>query len=71
MIKPKTFAGAYAGQRYTCTFDPIAKAWVWRVEYMRTYSHFGAASSPFVAASQARRHINRMNARVIREEEME
>ena len=70
-IPPKVVVGTFAGQRYTCTFDPISKTWVWSVEYVRKYPRFGAATTSSYAALHARRFITKMNRWTIMEEESE
>lgn len=71
-IPPKVASFDHGGQRYTCRFDPNApadKRWVWTVDYIRTYRHFGHASTMEGASANARRLIHRLNVDKLKQEE--
>lgn len=73
-IPPKTITDTHAGQRYVVTFDPKApphEQWVWVVDYVRVYSHYGASPTAEAAGVKARRLIHRMNQHKSAQEENE
>jgi len=73
-IPPKSIVDAHTGQKYTCTFDPNAskdRQWVWRVDYTRVYTFYGACPTAEAATKQARRKIHNLNMHMDREDENE
>jgi hypothetical protein len=60
-IPPKVTIHEHGGQRYTITYDPVSKRWVWIVNYVETYTYFGEANTAEAAAIAARRKIHNMN----------
>ena len=63
LIPPKSETFEHAGQRYTCTYDPNAppdKRWVWKVDYVCTFTYFGSSPSMENAAKAARLKIHKL-----------
>jgi hypothetical protein len=60
-IPPKSETHDHAGQRYTITYDPGSRGYVWSVGYVRIYKFFGESSTYEKAATAARKAIHRMN----------
>lgn len=68
-IPPKATSHEHAGQRYTITYDPVARRWTWIVNYVRKHNFFGDAESAEAASRQARRQIHNLNKGIIEIEE--
>jgi hypothetical protein len=61
-------------QRYTCTFDPNAPPharWAWEVNFVRSFKYFGTAPSLPLADRHARKRIQQLLDRVVKQEEAE
>ncbi len=73
-IPPKVVNSTHMHQRYTCTFDPNApphERWAWQVDFTRTYKHFGTAPSLPLADKRARKRIQELMGRIVKQEEAE
>jgi hypothetical protein len=73
-IPPKVVSSIHMHQRYTCTFDPNAPPharWAWEVNFVRSFKYFGTAPSLPLADRHARKRIQQLLDRVVKQEEAE
>lgn len=60
-IPPKSETHAHAGQNFTITYDPVAREYVWAVNYVRVYKFFNGCPTYQKAYNAARRKIHELN----------
>lgn len=59
-VKPKCLSRTYKQHRYTVTYRPPTKDWLWEVEVVQTTKFSDVADTQQKAFKAAERHIDRM-----------
>ena len=59
-VKPKQLVRHYKQHKYTVTYRPPTKDWLWEVEVVQTTKFSDVADTQVKAFKAAERHIDRM-----------